>query len=103
MNMIFVYVLALASVTQASIAAKCSGDIDCSLNGMCSDDGTCVCDKPWTGPSCGVLGYRPTPVAGKDLFPINKTHKTWNGPIIGPDTDGKFHLYNPFVDKHVAL
>ena len=51
-----------------------------SLNGVCSS-GSCACDKPWGGPSCGVLTYAPTtPISGKDLFPINRTsHNTWNG------------------------
>lgn len=59
-------------------ATSCASDIDCSLNGLCNPSGKCVCDKPWQGPSCGVMGYKVTPVSGKDLFPINRSHNTWN-------------------------
>lgn len=78
-----------------SAVASCGTNLDCSLNGVCSG-GVCICDKPWTGPSCGRLAYnKTTPKTGQSLFPINRTHNTWNGPIMGPTPDGKFHLFDP--------
>ena len=38
--------------------ALCSTDLDCSLNGRCSQ-GRCECDKPWSGDSCGTMRFRP--------------------------------------------
>ena len=32
---------------------------DCSLNGVKSPAGVCVCDKPWSGPECSTLNFRP--------------------------------------------
>ena len=54
----------------------CKTDLDCSLNGICTAAGACVCDKPWKGDACGVLGYKVTPKSGLDLFPINRSHNT---------------------------
>eukprot|EP01048_Picozoa_sp_COSAG05_P008652 COSAG05_NODE_669_length_7998_cov_24.003671_7_plen_244_part_00 len=84
--------------------ATCKGDLDCSLNGICSaSSGSCVCDKPWTGASCGVLGYaKQSPISGRDLFPINRSHNTWNGPIVGP-VDGIFHLYVPLYGNYTGI
>lgn len=55
----------------------CTSALDCSLNGEC-DTGVCVCDRPWGGPACGALQYATTPSSGKSLFPLNKSHNTWN-------------------------
>ena len=90
------FVDALAADADADSAiASCGTNLDCSLNGVCGG-GVCNCDKPWTGPSCGRLAYnKTTPKSGQSLFPINRTHNTWNGPIMGPTPDGKFHLFAP--------
>lgn len=73
-----------------------------SLNGACTS-GSCLCDKPWSGPSCGVLKYAPTTlISGKDLFPINRSHNTWNGPIVGP-VDGIYHLYVPLYGNFTGI
>ena len=81
---------------------KCKSDLQCSLNGVCTK-GSCICDKPWKGPSCGLLGYKKTtPISGKSLFPLNKSHNTWNGPIVGP-LDGTFHLFNPYYGNYTGI
>ena len=82
-------------------AQACKSDLDCSLNGICSGN-SCVCDRPWKGSSCGVLGYKLTPISGKSLFPLNKTHNTWNGPIVGP-VDEKYHLFNPYYENKTGI
>ena len=55
----------------------------------------CVCDKPWTGATCGSLAYnKTTPAVAKSLYNISSDPRnTWNGPIVGP-VDGKYHIYN---------
>ena len=60
-----------------------------------------LCPSP-TGSSCGVLGYKKTPIAGHDLFPINRSHNTWNGPIVGP-VAGKYHLYDPLYGNYTGI
>lgn len=64
MLQVFKVVLALSSCASV-VAAGCSTDLDCSLNGVCTS-GACVCDKPWGGDGCGVLQYKTTsPASGK--------------------------------------
>jgi len=80
-------------IMSATLTNAAPGPHDCSLNGVW-DGAACKCDKPWTGPECGVLEYATTPASGKSLCPESDTHNTWNGAIIeGPD--GVYHLYNP--------
>ena len=83
--------------------AACASDLDCSLNGICTA-GACVCDKPWQGSTCGALRFKVTPASGRSLFPLNKSHNTWNGPIIGPDPGtGKYHLYAPYYGNYTGI
>ena len=77
----------------ARVVLGCSTDVDCSLNGVCRPTG-CVCDAPWGGEACEALHYARTPPSGHDLFPIERSHNTWNGPIV-TGGDGRFHLYAP--------
>eukprot|EP01047_Picozoa_sp_COSAG01_P053324 COSAG01_NODE_5703_length_4087_cov_14.995737_1_plen_237_part_00 len=88
---------------QQQPSSRCKSDLDCSLNGICSSSaGTCVCDKPWGGSGCGELRYKVTPAAGRDLFPINRSHNTWNGPIVGP-VGGQYHLYDPLYGNFTGI
>ena len=88
---------AVSSSTTASYSV-CKTDLDCSMNGVCSDVGVCECDAPWKGSVCGVLGYKITPASGRSLYPESDPRNTWNGAIIrGPD--GVYHLYNPIYQE----
>lgn len=78
--------------------ATCTSDLQCSLNGVCTN-GECICDRPWTGSSCGILAYATTPATGKSLFPYPEKGNTWNGAIIRAPEDGLYHLYNPLYPK----
>jgi hypothetical protein len=92
---------AAGSAAAAAEVSSCTTDLGCSLNGVCSA-GACVCDKPWQGASCGVLRYKPTAKAGHDLFAINRSHNTWNGPIVGP-VEGKYHLFDPLYGSYTGV
>ena len=52
--------LALLTLLQAALAAAtaCTSSLDCQLNGACTR-GKCVCDKGWSGDSCGLLHLDP--------------------------------------------
>ena len=41
----------------AVAAASCKTDLDCSLNGVCTN-GNCICDKPWSGQACETMNFR---------------------------------------------
>lgn len=86
--------LVVAMVAIAASAAGCKTDLDCSLNGVCAAARACVCDPPWTGPACGVLGYAITPKSGFNLYTDSDPRNTWNGAIL-QGTDGLYHCYNP--------
>ena len=83
--------LVVAMVAIAASAAGCKTDLDCSLNGVCAA-ARCVCDPPWTGPACGVLGYAITPKSGFNLYTDSDPRNTWNGAIL-QGTDGLYHCY----------
>ena len=70
----------------------CAEDEDCSLNGVCTN-GTCVCDRPWSGPECGVLSFKPAPVTPAYGGVSNATlnYSTWGGnPVY---KGGMYHLF----------
>jgi hypothetical protein len=87
----------LLLLSASAAAAKCATSMDCSLNGVCSANSECACDKPWNGPSCGELKYKVTPASGKNLYNTSDPRNTWNGPIVA-SPDGKFHLYDPLYE-----
>ena len=60
---------AAAAIAAIAAGAGCAADTDCSLNGLCNaGTATCVCDKPWGGPRCGVLQYKVTPLSAKNIY-----------------------------------
>eukprot|EP01063_Lacrimia_lanifica_P035701 TRINITY_DN688_c1_g1_i1.p1 TRINITY_DN688_c1_g1~~TRINITY_DN688_c1_g1_i1.p1 ORF type:complete len:349 (+),score=139.78 TRINITY_DN688_c1_g1_i1:42-1088(+) len=86
--------LLLTGAAAAAAAAGCTRDEDCSLNGVCNvATGACACDRPWTGPSCGVLAFKPW--SGRPAYGSatngSAAFSTWGG--VPVEKDGKFHLY----------
>eukprot|EP00040_Diaphanoeca_grandis_P031060 m.185024 g.185024 ORF g.185024 m.185024 type:complete len:459 (-) comp32214_c9_seq1:62-1438(-) len=70
--------------------ASCSNDMDCSLNGVCTD-GVCKCDTPWFGESCGGLEFMATPPGGAYGFGKPFEVTSWGGNSI--EYDGMWHLF----------
>eukprot|EP01050_Picozoa_sp_SAG11_P005928 SAG11_NODE_438_length_9463_cov_47.214957_8_plen_317_part_00 len=50
-------------VMRGSAASSCQSDIDCSLNAVCKA-GSCICDAPWGGTTCGTLEFAQTAATG---------------------------------------
>ena len=74
----------------ATSCNACTSDLDCSLNGQCNrSSGACMCDKPWVGPACETMQFKPVSFPSGYGFP-NIT--TWGGGVILGE-DGKFHLF----------
>lgn len=88
---------AAASISSLS-SLSCKSNLDCSLNGVCTAS-ACKCDAPWTGPACGVLGYKTTPASGKSLYPESDPHNSWNGAIIRATDDGVRALHDDVSSK----
>jgi hypothetical protein len=45
------------------------------------------------------MGFKVTPSTAKDIYPSSIARNTWNGPIVGPGSDGKYHAYLPIYQK----
>ena len=94
----YVYALAESAPPPLKNATfSCASDWDCTLSGECVA-GACVCDKPWTGPSCAVLKFLPAPPGALEPFlPLDyPTHQTWGcAPFMAPD--GRACAYFDYV------
>ena len=68
----------------------CTSDLDCSLNGACSTaTGGCMCDVPWRGAACDVLGVGAVNVT--HLGYRNASDPTWGGTVL--QHGGVWHLF----------
>ena len=112
--------IAAAITNNGGGGGGCRTDLDCSLNGVCEhititgsgnsnsnsnsnsnlnpNSNQCKCNKPWGGANCGELQYKVTPASCKNLYNTSDPRNTWNGPIVGPDNSGTYHLFNPLYN-----
>lgn len=85
--------IASSSVVNAAATASCTKDEDCSLNGICTPQGLCKCDKGWLDIDCGVLDVRPA----KSNSGYNLTAQgtsSWGSKIVRDPKDHKlYHLF----------
>ena len=73
-----------------SATVVCTDDLNCTLNGVCDlQEGACVCDTPWKGPTCGELDVLPAPRVGAYGMAPNVT--SWGGNAVF--FEGEYHLY----------
>ncbi|WQF84786.1 Putative EGF-like domain, glycosyl hydrolase, five-bladed beta-propellor domain superfamily [Colletotrichum destructivum] len=80
----------------------CQTDDECSLNGICSPDSSCICDPGWRSGDCSELdlqpverwtGYNHTNATGTDFYKQGAGNSSWGGHIIQDRSDkGLFHL-----------
>ncbi|KAI1332333.1 hypothetical protein F5Y16DRAFT_420449 [Xylariaceae sp. FL0255] len=83
-------------------AQGCISDDDCNLNGLCSQNQTCICDAGWRGYDCGALdlypatrwtGYNETNATGPNFYKQGAGNSSWGGQIIQDPLDKTlFHL-----------
>ena len=105
----------VAAATAATAATtRCESDLDCQLNGACQvandaasfphDDAvhaagetprkkTCVCDKGWKGPDCGLLNIATTPTIAYGYGTTPKTSSWGGGPPAYDNATGMYHLF----------
>ena len=67
----------------------CVNDASCSLNGACLHNGSCACDAPWHGETCGLLQFKPTPPGGAYGFGEQFAVTSWGGNAI--EHNGTWH------------
>ena len=71
---------AAAAGAAAAAPAPCASDLDCALNGACSEStGLCACDVGWRGADCSMLDLLPTPQAS-GLHVENVS--SWGGSVL---------------------
>ena len=89
----------LGLVLLSAVSAwSCETDLDCSLNGACSDAGVCDCDAPWTGRACGVLKRHPG--LNDSAHPLGCAYgcspnvTSWGASIVrGDEAPPKYHMF----------
>ncbi|KAH9235803.1 hypothetical protein K456DRAFT_1832126 [Colletotrichum gloeosporioides 23] len=96
------HVFALPLLILLSHATGCKTDEDCSLNGICSWEGSCACDPGWRSADCSELdlqpverwtGYNHTNATGTDFYKEGAGNSSWGGHIIHDRSDKSlFHL-----------
>ena len=109
-----------AFITALGETSLCTTDEDCSLNGVCKktrafspgddngDVGVCECDRPWTGPGCGVLAFKPLAIAPMGGAPAygGATNSTFNYSTWGGNAvlyKNQYHLFVARIPGTLAL
>jgi hypothetical protein len=74
----------------------------CSLNGELVE-GTCLCNKPWTGTDCGILDLLPvTFPQGYGMVP--RPSFTWGADVIRQDdAKAKYHMFVSAITGNCSL
>merc|ERR1719223_630578 len=73
---------------------------ECSLNGE-KKGGVCVCDKPWSGPECSTMNFKP--VTFPQGYGMAPKLTSWGGNAIEDPKTGKFHIYVSAMTNNCSL
>jgi hypothetical protein len=92
----------VAAALPSVALADCNSDLDCSLNGLCTNS-LCVCDPGWTtipelaagGPECGMLDLAPAR-SYESFHGLSEGTSSWGGSVL-PIPDGKGNKYAMFA------
>ena len=100
---LFTLATSLASRLTSVDKAFCIGDEVCSLNGVCTVQGFCECDKGWYGDDCGALDIRPVqPRNGYNL--TAQSNSSWGSHIVrDPHDHGLYHLFTAEFENSCGL
>jgi hypothetical protein len=85
----------------AAAADICSSDLNCSLNGVCLSSGNCQCDKPWHGPQCELLMFKP--VTFPQGYGMAPNFTTWGGGAIQDPSTKKYHSFISSMTNDCSL
>lgn len=96
-----VIITALAVLTTVTVAASCTTDEDCNLNGVCTA-GTCHCVTFWGGADCGFVQFKPaSALTHGALLPVSQASHWCAGALT--DGNGTWHLYSALMARHCGL
>ena len=85
-----------AGADSARLLWPCAGAADCSHNGACAADGSCVCRPAWTGARCGELALQPVDAAAPGLRLRNASGhnvSTWGAAMLRDGATGVWHAW----------
>lgn len=87
---------AAAGLALAAAGGKCNSNLDCWLNGDCTN-GLCDCDAAWDGDNCEILAELPsTQIWPNPSYPqpsnVSTLASSWDATMI-EDENGVFHAY----------
>jgi len=88
-----------------SVAAGCTKDTDCSLNGVCAA-GICTCDSGWIGDKCQTLDLIPGPrTSGYRNIndPLLGNTSSWGGGSWYDAKDGKWYMWATELADHCGM
>jgi hypothetical protein len=85
--------LVATSLSLVAARARCATDADCSLLGVCSSSGSCVCDPGWGGSGCAKLKIAPAPSGGVYGFGVPFAVTSWGGNAIYDNETALWHLF----------
>jgi hypothetical protein len=89
------YLVSLAATFSVAVAAP-----ECSLNGA-KKGGVCACDKPWSGPECSTMNFKP--VTFPQGYGMSPKLTSWGGNAIEDPKTGKFHMYVSRMTNNCTL
>ena len=87
--------LAALCVHATEAVVGCRVADDCSLNGVC-ESGTCACDIPWVGPTCGRFAVHPVDRSkspGAAAYGYDPNVSSWGGSILPDPAGSGYHLF----------
>lgn len=93
-------VLALLASPLAA-AATCASSDDCNLNGICAS-GACVCDRAWTGDTCGLLDVLPLQVGASGMNELPSS-SSWGGSVVLAAEDSLYHMFFSEIVNHCPM
>jgi hypothetical protein len=92
MRMMQLLLLQLLLVLLPAKSRGCTTGLDCSLNGKCSSaTKTCACNKPWSGPSCAEMRFKP--VTFPQGYGMTPNLTAWGGGAIYDPAKKQYHSY----------
>ena len=82
--------------TTTSLNTPPSCPLDCSLNGVCTSNASCVCDPGWIGANCSRLNLGPAPPGGAfgvAPSPFSSPSRWGGNALLDPETK-LWHLFS---------
>eukprot|EP00911_Craspedida_sp_UC1_P001909 UC1_evm2s1466 len=112
----------VAAASDTTVTSGMSSPPPCSLNGVLKEvivnhntsslttattattttkTQQCVCDKPWSGPNCETMRFKP--VSLPQGYGMRPAKTTWGGNVIFDNDSNKYHLFVSAMTNNCTL